>query len=89
MNRLYLPEKALVVALDHAQTLGVVPGLEDPGRVLDTVIEAGADGIMTSYGVIKKYGERLIGRVPTFLRLDGGPSIFREDWLKYTVPYQL
>src|ERR1700737_114527 len=84
MNRLYLPEKALLVALDHAQTLGVVPGLEDPGRVLDTVIEAGADGIMTSYGVIKRYGERLIGRVPTFLRLDGGPSIFREDWLKYT-----
>jgi DhnA family fructose-bisphosphate aldolase class Ia len=84
MNKLYLPEKALVVALDHARTLGVVPGLEDPGKVLDTVIEAGADGIMTSYGVVKKYGKRLIGRVPTFLRLDGGPSIFREDWLKYT-----
>jgi len=84
MNRMRLPEKALVVALDHARTLGVVKGLEDPGTVLDQVIEAGADGIMTSYGVVKKYGNRIIGRVPTFLRLDGGPSIYREDWLKYT-----
>jgi fructose-bisphosphate aldolase, class I len=79
-----LPEKALVVALDHARTFGIVKGLEDPGKVIDQVIDAGADGIMTSYGVVKKYGDRIIGRVPTFLRLDGGPSIFREDWLKYT-----
>ncbi len=84
MNRLQLPEKALVVALDHAQTLGTVEGLEDPGKVLEEVIDAGADGIMTSYGVVKKYGNRIIGRVPTFMRLDGGPSIYREDWLKYT-----
>lgn len=84
MNRMRLPEKALVVALDHARTLGVVEGLGDPGKVLDQVIEAGADGIMTSYGVVKKYANRVIGRVPTFLRLDGGPSIYREDWLKYT-----
>jgi DhnA family fructose-bisphosphate aldolase class Ia len=39
---------------------------------------------MTSYGVVKRYRERLIGQVPTILRLDGGPSHYREDWLKYT-----
>jgi hypothetical protein len=27
---MHLPEKALVIALDHAQTLGVVEGLENP-----------------------------------------------------------
>lgn len=84
MDRRHLPEKALVVALDHAQALGVVEGLEDPGRVLDDVIEAGADGILTSYGVVKKYRNRILGRVPLFMRLDGGPSMYREDWLKYT-----
>ena len=70
--------------MDHARTLGVTPGLENPGQVLDRVIEAGADGIMTSYGVIKHCRERLIGRIPTFLRLDGGPSKYREDWLRYS-----
>ena len=84
MERMHLPEKALVIALDHAQTLGVVEGLENPGQVLDEVIAAGADGIMTSYGVVKKFGPQIFGRVPTSLRLDGGPSMYKEDWLKYT-----
>jgi fructose-bisphosphate aldolase, class I len=82
--RLALGQKALVVAMDHARTLGVTPGLEDPGKVLDRVIGAGADGIMTTYGVIKHYRDRLIGRIPVYLRLDGGPSKYREDWLRYS-----
>lgn len=84
MSRMQLGEKALVIAMDHARTLGVVPGLENPGAVLERVLDAGADAVMTSYGVIKNYHSRLIGRVPTYLRLDGGPSIFLEDWLKFS-----
>jgi class I fructose-bisphosphate aldolase len=76
--------KQLVVAMDHGRALGAVEGLEDPGHVIDSVIAAGADAIMTSYGVVKRYRERLIGQIPTILRLDGGPSHYREDWLKYT-----
>jgi DhnA family fructose-bisphosphate aldolase class Ia len=76
--------KQLVVAMDHARAMGAVAGLEDPGAVIDMAVEAGADAIMTSYGVIKRYRERLIGRIPTFLRVDGGPSFYREDWLKNT-----
>jgi DhnA family fructose-bisphosphate aldolase class Ia len=82
--RLALGEKALVIAMDHARTLGVTPGLENPGAVLDAVIAAGADGVMTTYGVIKHYRDKLIGRVPTYLRLDGGPTRYREDWLRYS-----
>jgi DhnA family fructose-bisphosphate aldolase class Ia len=77
-------QKQLVVAMDHGRALGAVQGLEDPGRVIDIVVAAGADAIMTSYGVVKRYRERLIGQVPTILRLDGGPSHYREDWLRYT-----
>jgi DhnA family fructose-bisphosphate aldolase class Ia len=76
--------RALIVAMDHARTHGVIAGLEDPGAVIDTVAAAGADGIMTTFGVIKKHRDRLIGRIPTILRLDGGPSLYREDWLAYT-----
>ena len=84
MSRMKLPEKAIVIAMDHARTMGAVPGLDDPGAVLDRVIAAGADAIMTSYGVIKHCRSRLIGRIPTYLRLDGGPSTYREDWLRYS-----
>jgi fructose-bisphosphate aldolase, class I len=76
--------KALVVAMDHARTFGAVEGLEDPGTVIEAAVDAGADAVMTTFGVVKRYREELIGRVPTFLRLDGGPSLYREDWLAYT-----
>jgi DhnA family fructose-bisphosphate aldolase class Ia len=84
MTLLAADGRALIVAMDHAQTHGVIAGLEDPGRVIDTVVAAGADGVMTTYGVIKRYRNKLIGRIPTVLRLDGGPSLYREDWLAYT-----
>jgi DhnA family fructose-bisphosphate aldolase class Ia len=77
-------KRQLVVAMDHGRALGAIAGLEDPGRVVEMVVEAGADAIMTSFGVIKRYRDRLIGRIPTLLRVDGGPSRYREDWLKYT-----
>jgi DhnA family fructose-bisphosphate aldolase class Ia len=84
MPKFDVSRNQLMVAMDHGRALGAVAGLEDPGRVIDTVIAAGADAIMTSLGVVKRYRERLIGRIPTILRLDGGPSHYREDWLKYT-----
>src|SRR3954465_7192270 len=77
-------ERMLVIAMDHARALGAVRGLEDPGALIDTMIEAGADAVMTSFGTVKAYRERLVGRVPVYLRLDGGPSIGKEEWLRKT-----
>lgn len=81
--------RGLIVAMDHARTHGVIPGLEDPGAAIDAVVEAGADAVMTTFGVIKRYRSRLIGRIPTLMRLDGGPSLYREDWLANTEWAQL
>ena len=38
---------------------------------------------MTTFGVVKKYRDRLI--VTDGDAADGGPSLYREDWLAYTV----
>jgi class I fructose-bisphosphate aldolase len=76
--------KALVVAMDHARTFGAIEGLESPDTVIEAAVDAGADAVMTTFGVVKRYREQLIGRIPTIVRLDGGPSIYREDWLAYT-----
>jgi DhnA family fructose-bisphosphate aldolase class Ia len=74
----------LIVAMDHGRTHGVIQGLEDPERVLEAVISAGVDGILASFGVLKRYRTIIPKRLPVFLRLDGGPSIYRQDWLTYT-----
>ena len=76
--------RALVVAMDHARTFGAIEGLESPDAVIEAAVDAGADAVMTTFGVVKRYREQLIGRIPTILRLDGGPSTYREDWLAYT-----
>lgn len=76
--------KALVVAMDHARTHGAIEGLEDPGAVIEAAVEGGADAVMTTFGVAKRYRDQLSGRIPTIIRLDGGPSLYREDWLAYT-----
>ena len=76
--------KAVVVAMDHARAYGAIEGLESPGAVIDAAVEAEADAVMTTLGVVKHYRERLIGPIPNILRLDGGPSFYREDWLAYT-----
>jgi fructose-bisphosphate aldolase, class I len=76
--------KALVVAMDHARTFGTIEGLKSPDAVIEAAVDAGADAVMTTFGVVKRYREQLIGRIPTILRLDGGPSSYREDWLAYT-----
>src|SRR5687768_5648759 len=76
--------KALIVAMDHGRMHGMIQGLENPGRVIDMAVAAGADGVMTTFGIVKRFRDHLIGRIPTILRLDGGPSLYREDWLAYT-----
>jgi class I fructose-bisphosphate aldolase len=75
--------KALIVAMDHARTHGAIEGLEDPGTVIEAAVDGGADAVMTTFGVAKRYREQLTDRIPTILRLDGGPSLYREDWLAY------
>jgi len=40
--------------------------------------------VITTFGVAKRYNEQLAGRIPAIIRLDGGPSLYREDWLAYT-----
>ena len=52
--------------------------------MIEASIEGGADAVMTKFGVAKRYRDELAGRIPTIIRLDGGPSLYREDWLAYT-----
>jgi DhnA family fructose-bisphosphate aldolase class Ia len=76
--------KALIVAMDHARDWGALPGLVDPAKTIEMVIDAGADGIMTTYGVIKQFGHLMFGRVSVLLRADGYNSYLGEKWMEYT-----
>ncbi len=73
-RRLFGPDKrSVIVAMDHASFMGPLAGLEDPGRLIASVAAAGADAILTSYGVAKTFGD-CFGRAGLILRADGGSS---------------
>jgi DhnA family fructose-bisphosphate aldolase class Ia len=71
MRRIFKKDgRSLIVAMDHAKHSGVLPGLENPGRVMQQIVQGGADGIMTTYGVLKNYSDVIAGNLATILRLD-------------------
>ncbi|HHY93961.1 MAG TPA: fructose-bisphosphate aldolase [Firmicutes bacterium] len=65
--------RTLIVAMDHAGSMGPLPGLSEPGELLREVTTAGADAIMTTFGVARRFGKEM-GRAALILRVDGGTS---------------
>ena len=75
--------RILTVAMDHSMIHGPIRGLGDPAALIDTLIEAGADALMVSYGTLRRYGHILRERVPVIARIDGGPSARTGEWREY------
>jgi DhnA family fructose-bisphosphate aldolase class Ia len=78
--------RTLIVAMDHGSQ-GPMSGLEDPGRILDEVVAAGADAVLTSLGVATSFGQHL-ARCGLILRIDGGCGFGTDDvrvWQRYPV----
>ncbi|MDX9939134.1 MAG: fructose-bisphosphate aldolase [Sphaerochaetaceae bacterium] len=65
--------KTVIIALDHGLGMHVNPELDDTGRLLEQVIEGGADGVLVSYGTARKY-QSILSDVAVIMRADGGGS---------------
>lgn len=79
MNRIFRPDgRALIVAMDHGLLDGPCPGLEDPAATIARVVEGGADAILTSYGVARRFAREL-APVGLILRVDGGATSLGQN----------
>jgi class I fructose-bisphosphate aldolase len=68
--------KALIVAYDHAQFIGPIPGTEDPVSQVRRFAEAQVDGILLTLGTLKHCIDTLLTENP--------PAILaRIDWTNY------
>jgi len=81
--------RAVIIPIDHTMALGLAQGWEDPERTLTAIIEGGADAIMTTYGIAKHFRSLLQGKIATIVRVDGGPTLFTEEWGSFTRWVQL
>lgn len=55
-------DKVFIVAMDHG-AYGILDGLENLGKTINMVAEAGADAVMMNIGIIKNYGAEMAGRI--------------------------
>ena len=75
LNRIFGDDgKSVMVAMDHG-----LPGmhplghLRDPGALIDAIVAGGADAILTTPGIARRFADHL-GRIGLVLRLDGGAT---------------
>jgi len=75
LGRILNPQdhRAAVIAFDHGVHLGVIPGVANPGQMLETLTVAGADAFLVGPGIARAYASIFTGR--------GAPGlILRLDW---------
>lgn len=71
-------QRSVIVACDHTGFSGPLPGLEDPGKLIDTLVDSGVDAVLTTMGIAQRYADRM-GKLGLILRMDGGSSIRATD----------
>jgi fructose-bisphosphate aldolase, class I len=72
MNHIFRPDgRVLIVAMDHGLIDGPCKGLESPSETIRKIVAGGADAVLTSYGVVRRFAKEL-APVGVILRGDGG-----------------
>lgn len=74
INRIFRPDgRALIVAMDHGLIDGPCKGLENPAETIVKIVAGGADAVLTSYGVARRFAREL-APLGLILRADGGAT---------------
>ncbi|QBD81697.1 fructose-bisphosphate aldolase [Ktedonosporobacter rubrisoli] len=78
-HRLFASDaRSVTIAMDHGGTLGALAGFENAEKVLEQVIAGGADAILTTAGIARKFGQHL-SHVGLMIRCDGATSPLFES----------
>jgi fructose-bisphosphate aldolase / 2-amino-3,7-dideoxy-D-threo-hept-6-ulosonate synthase len=85
--------RSFVVAMDHGTFGGPVPGLEQPSRVIEQVVEGGANAILANPGFARKFAKEMAG-TGFICRLDipptmAGPGVDHASRLVFDVDLAL
>ena len=84
--------RMLCVPIDHGMQVGPLPGLSDPGPLLDMLVKADIDAVIINPGMLMRWGRRLTGGPGIILRLDqttmwrtGGPFGYADTHTRQVV----
>ncbi len=75
LRRLFREDgRAVVVALDHAQFQGALPGLESMRSIVKSAVAGGADGIILNPGAARDCADIYAGRCALIVRVTGAST---------------
>jgi len=66
--------RSVVIALDHGQFNGAMPGLEDMPSIVLRVVDGGADGIILNPGALERSAASYAGRCALIVRVTGAST---------------
>ncbi len=74
LNHIFAQDgKSLIVAMDHGTYNGASPGLENPGKTIEQIIEGGADAALINFGAARIFAKEL-APIGYIARLDLPPT---------------
>lgn len=69
-------DRAVVIALDHAQFQGALPGLQSMRSIVSDVVAGGADGVILNPGAARDCAEIYAGRCSLIVRVTGASTSY-------------
>jgi fructose-bisphosphate aldolase, class I len=70
--------KTVIIAMDHGLGLDVTAGMKNPGPIIKSIVEGGADAVLTTFGIAARFEQELSG-TSLILRMDGGNSKLKPE----------
>lgn len=83
MRRILNPNdnRTVILPLDHAMVLGVVPGIVDPRITVELGIAANVDAVLFQPGIARYTVDIYAGRAASLLKITNGASVDTEQWV--------
>lgn len=86
MNNIFRKDgKTFILAMDHSAMMPS-PDLANPGKIISEAVSGGADGFLTTYGIVKNF-QKEFGNTAIILRSDGGISAIRKPMAEMEALY--
>jgi len=73
-------DRSVVIALDHAQFQGALPGLQSMQSIVTQVVAGGADGVILNPGAARDCAEMYAGRCALIVRVTGASTSFNPSF---------
>lgn len=72
--------RAVVIALDHGQFKGAIPGLAQMSAIVRSAVDGGADGVILNAGAVADCAPVLAGRCALIARVTGASTDANPDF---------